>query len=365
VQRQPQPHSTEVLSVQYLRAVAALLVVFHHARQFPGFKDAIGTGIGSTGVDIFFVISGFVMAVTTGRANYPALHFLERRTLRIIPLYWSMTALSAVLLFVAPSVFNDNLVTLKNFVASLLFIPHLSPYPPVNYSPLMRIGWTLNFEMFFYLVFAALMQFQLSARIVAMTILFSTMIAVNWLWHPDFAPLRFWADGQLFEFVMGCAIGQLYARRQLAAVGVPLACAGVAAAIGAFIILGSYQLDLPRVILSGIPAAVLVAAAASLEQNGHIGSSSRWKYLGDASYSIYLAHLPPILILSEIWTMADLPTDGLGNALIFIAINMIVATLCGLAVYRYFEKPMLDSLRGWLDRLHQRRGLIVGSEKAA
>ena len=100
--------SSEVLSVQYLRAVAALLVVFHHARQFPGFKDAVGTGVGSAGVDMFFVISGFVMAVTAGRRNYPAFRFLARRGLRIIPLYWSMTLLSAVLAFALPSVCRQS-----------------------------------------------------------------------------------------------------------------------------------------------------------------------------------------------------------------------------------------------------------------
>src|SRR5204862_3852509 len=203
--------SSEVLSVQYLRAVAALLVVFHHARQFPGFKDAVGTGVGSAGVDMFFVISGFVMAVTAGRRNYPAFRFLARRGLRIIPLYWSMTLLSAVLAFALPSVFDDVAFTWKHFLSSLLFIPHVSPYPPFNYSPLMKIGWTLNFEMFFYLIFAALMVFGLTLRIGVMTILFGSLILFDSLWHPDFTPLRFWADGQLFEFVMGCAIGQLYA----------------------------------------------------------------------------------------------------------------------------------------------------------
>jgi len=104
----PQSKSAEVLSVQYLRAVAALLIVFHHARQFPGFEAAVGTTVGNTGVDIFFVISGFVMAVTAGRAGYPALRFLERQILRFVPLYWSMTVLTALLLLVAPDLFRDT-----------------------------------------------------------------------------------------------------------------------------------------------------------------------------------------------------------------------------------------------------------------
>src|SRR5579872_3052735 len=109
--RRSQPHPSEVLSIQSLRALAALLVVFHHARQFPGFKDVIGTGIGVSGVDIFFVISGFVMALTAGRAGYPASTFLKRRATRIIPLYWAVTLLVAVLPFAAPGVFTENAFT--------------------------------------------------------------------------------------------------------------------------------------------------------------------------------------------------------------------------------------------------------------
>jgi exopolysaccharide production protein ExoZ len=348
--------SSEVLSVQYLRAVAALLVVFHHARQFPGFKDAVGTGVGSAGVDIFFVISGFVMAVTAGRRNYPALRFLERRSLRIIPLYWSMTLLSAVLSFALPTVFDDIAFTWKHFLSSLLFIPHVSPYPPFNYSPLMKIGWTLNFEMFFYLIFAALMMFGLTLRIGIMTILFAGLILVDSFWHPDFTPLRFWADGQLFEFVMGCAIGQLYASGHFAAVRASFAWAAAAVAIMALVALGSYQFELPRAVLSGVPAAVLVAAGVCLEQHGRVGSSAAWKFLGDASYSIYLVHLLPITVFRRVWTMADLPTDGLANALVFISINMTIATLCASVAYSYFERPVLTFLRQRLRRLQQASG---------
>src|SRR5206468_9063056 len=150
-----------------------------------------------------------------------------------------------------------------------------------------------------------------------MTVLFAGLILFDSLWHPDFTPLRFWADGQLFEFVMGCAIGQLYASGHLAAVRVSFAWAAAATAIMALVVLGSYQLDLPRVVLSGIPAAVLVAAGACLEQHGRVGSSSSWKFLGDASYSIYLVHLLPITLFRRVWTMADLPTNGLANALVF------------------------------------------------
>jgi exopolysaccharide production protein ExoZ len=339
--------------------------VFYHARQFPGFEAAVGTTVGNTGVDIFFVISGFVMAVTAGRVNYPALRFLERRILRIVPLYWSLTLLTAFLLLVAPDLFRDNLFTWKHLVASLLFIPHVSPVSAYSYSPLIKVGWTLNFEMFFYLIFATLMMFKLTTRITAMAILFAALIVVNWLWHPDFTPLRFWADGLLFEFVMGCAIGQLYVSGYLTAVGARAAWVGIATAIMAFLILGSYHPDVSRVIVSGIPAAVPVAGAVCLEQNGRVGSSRRWKFLGDASYSIYLTHLAPIVVFRKIWTMDHLPTEGLTKSLIFIALNMALATLCASVTYLYFEKPMLNYLRQRLGLWRRRSDLIAEPRNVA
>ena len=345
MERRSQPKASEVLSIQYLRAFAALLVVFHHARQFPGFKDVIGTGIGVSGVDIFFVISGFVMALTAGRAGYPALTFLKRRATRIVPLYWVVTLLVAVLPFAAPGVFTDNAFTWKHFILSMLFIPHVAPIAPFNYSPLITVGWTLNFEVFFYLVFAALMTFRLSTRIVMMIILFSALILSDTLWHPDFTPLRFWADGQLFEFVMGCAIGWLYANGYLARVSVPAAWLGIVGASVAFAVFGANSPDVPRVILFGVPAAALVAGAVCLDQHGRIEFSVIWKFLGDASYSIYLVHLTVIMVVAKVWTMAGLPTEGLLNALIFMSISMTIGTLGGIASYLFVERPMVNFFR--------------------
>jgi peptidoglycan/LPS O-acetylase OafA/YrhL len=189
------------------------------------------------------------------------------------------------------------------------------------------------------------MAFRLSSRIVMMTILFTGLIVIDALWHPAFTPLRFWADGQLFEFVMGCAIGWLYANGHLARVSVPVAWLGIVGASVAFAIFGANSPDVPRVILFGIPAAALVAGAVCLDQHGRIEFSAGWKFLGDASYSIYLVHLMVIIVVAKVWTMASLPTEGLLNALIFMSIAMAIGTLGGIASYLYLERPMLNFFR--------------------
>ncbi len=117
----------------------------------------------------------------------------------------------------------------------------------------------------------------------------------------------------------------------------------------AFAIFGANSPDIPRVILFGIPAAALVAGAVCLDQHGRIEFSAAWKFLGDASYSIYLVHLMVIIVVAKVWTMASLPTEGLLNALIFMSIAMAIGTLGGIATYLYLERPMLNFFR-------QRRG---------
>jgi len=150
--------------LQILRFVAAMLVAVMHITQaisihVTGRGDAHYWGAGSAGVDIFFVISGFVMAITTqgeparGPARLAAAWvFIQRRILRIVPLYWFYTLLKAALLLAIPALAVKSTIEPVHFAASLLFIPMKSPWGLVQ--PVLPVGWTLNFEMLFYMVFA-------------------------------------------------------------------------------------------------------------------------------------------------------------------------------------------------------------------
>jgi exopolysaccharide production protein ExoZ len=100
-----------------------------------------------------------------------------------------------------------------------------------------------------------------------------------------------------------------------------------------------------RTIVAGIPATILLAAAVSLEQSGHIPGVRILKYLGDASYSFYLTHLSAIVLLRTLWTVAKLPTNGLPSALVFVALSFMMAVLAGSATYSLIEMPMLRYLR--------------------
>jgi exopolysaccharide production protein ExoZ len=333
----------KVVSVQYLRALAATLVVFIHARQFPGFEKALDTTVGHAGVDIFFVISGFVMAVTARRPDYPAGRFLIKRLIRIVPIYWFLTIITAGLLVSAPSLFRDNIFTWPHFVLSLLFIPHLSPVG--GYSPLIKIGWTLNFEMFFYIVFGAFLFLELTRRICVIGLLFTLLIGVNKLWHPHFVALNFLGNAILLEFVIGCIIGRMYSAGTLARIPRGVAWIGIVLGATGLLAFGTSESELHRLFRFGLPGALIVAAMVSLEQRGSIGFWPRLEFLGDASYSLYLTHLSVIVFLRKFWTMEGLPVTGLGPALLFVCFALAVSIAVGALTYASIERPMLRFLR--------------------
>src|SRR5579871_1253566 len=155
----PSVRREEVRSIQYLRGIAALMVVVHHALdQFSGFKQLIPTDTGAAGIDIFFVISGFVMTYTTQIQKVSGGQFLVRRAARIVPLYWIVTMFTAALLFFGSAMVRHSTFNFAHLVASLFFWPMRNPGDAGTISPILKLGWTLNYEMFFYLIFASVIH---------------------------------------------------------------------------------------------------------------------------------------------------------------------------------------------------------------
>ena len=150
----------EYLGIQGLRAFAALSVVLGHSLN----SIERGSGVpplllqhfqGAIGVDVFFVISGFVMTISSSRLlrkQHPSRIFLWRRLLRVAPLYWLVTATKLLLIAALPRLLASYRVSLWNGIASFLFVPSLNPKGLIR--PVITLGWTLNFEMAFYLLFA-------------------------------------------------------------------------------------------------------------------------------------------------------------------------------------------------------------------
>jgi exopolysaccharide production protein ExoZ len=336
------PAST-ILSIQYLRALAALLVVFAHAHDQLRVALPYNPKLGHIGVDIFFVISGFIMVVISERREPTALGFLFDRIRRIVPNYWFYTTVVAILAIAAPKLFRDTSFDLSHFVQSLLFIVHERPGDPDATSPLLRLGWTLNYEMFFYAIFAisiALsfrLRIALTAGAICGLVILGKVLDGGAVWH-------FYTGTIMLEFVAGMLIGAFFVTRGAppARLGPLFWIATLAALLWAEMVMWDQA---TRGIVYGIPAAIVVFLALSIRATGQGLVGRTLKNLGDASYTIYLFHLFPLAALRIAWNMAGLPKTLAAN-FAFVALALIVVSITGLIAYRLIEQPFSRLAKG-------------------
>jgi exopolysaccharide production protein ExoZ len=306
--------------IQYLRAVAALMVVLYHLNTYGGALLKTLTAQFASGVDIFFVVSGFIMLITSQRAT--PLSFLGRRIVRIVPLYWLLTL--AIFAAAMPTAHRHAVIEL---VKSLLFIPYLDVHGSGIVLPIIAPGWSLNLEMYFYVLFAVTLAAPLRRWAVPILgALFVVLMALHEevMARGDIA--AFYLQPRIIEFWAGMAIGWLYLNARLTAAPA----LAVAAVVVGFA--GLVAFDLPY----QVPAVLVVAGVVSLEQAQRV---PRWPilgYLGDASYSTYLTHGAVLEIFYQAWRHLHRP-DGVT----FEVAALIATAAMGVLCYRYVETPLV------------------------
>jgi exopolysaccharide production protein ExoZ len=320
-----------LVQLQYLRAIAALMVVYFHAvlqlAKVNPAVDATAFVYGETGVDIFFVLSGFVMWLTTsGRAMSPV-DFARRRIKRIVPLYWLATLFSATVALVAPSLLKSTVFDLPHLIASLFFLPWANPADPSTITPVVVPGWTLNYEMFFYFVFALLLPLQEARRIPAMFAVFAViLIACRLL--PETTATRFYREPIMLEFLAGVVLGWLYGQKVL----LPNRWAWAALAMGFAFLFINEALMPPesRFYAWGIPAIFIVYGAISIDFS-RLPVVGWLNYLGDCSYSIYITHA---FTLAFLRVAADrLPIGILQQPVLFVILSLVLSSIGGAIIH--------------------------------
>ena len=334
--------------IQALRFVAAAIVALGHclieARHLSGHDatalDITGFNWGY-GVDIFFVISGFIMLLTThnyfGVPGAPR-QFLCRRIIRIVPIYWIMTLLLVLGGTLVPSLLNGQLQALDVIVTSLLFVPY--PRPTGELAPVLAVGWSLNYEMFFYLVFALGMRMPLhKGRVVIAGCLLALTIA-GALYPFESAVMKVWTDPLLVEFLMGMGIAWLYvssSRPPPIVVG-SVAAFGLVSSLAALTTLTG---NLPRLMGCGVAAAALVYAAAFMQTTPATVAFRAITTLGDASYSLYLTHLFALRLARAGWYAAF---GGILLPSLFVVAAFAFACVIAVLSYRLIEVPVTARL---------------------
>lgn len=332
----------ELISIQVLRGFAAVLVIFHHAHeQFSSVEKVFPTTVGAGGVDLFFVISGFVMIYTTSKRSYSPTEFLLKRIMRIVPLYWLMTFATAVLLIVAGNLVDNSVFTTGSLVKSLVFLPHRNPADYYSFSPMLKLGWTLNYEMFFYVVFSAVLFLSNWTRVSVLFIVFSLIVWFAKASGTTSAPVLVWGNTIVFEFLFGCMIGALDVSGLLSRANRLVWLAVLGAGGVAFIALADSAV-LPRVLCRGLPASLLVMALVALERFGQVKVVAPLKLIGDASYSIYLSHLYVVILFRVLWKKLHLPIDGMIASVTFVGLCMTLGVLAGLFTYRFVERRLTE-----------------------
>jgi exopolysaccharide production protein ExoZ len=341
----PMSKHNNITSIQLLRWSAATFVAVAHALQktdeingiAPRHSAVIEWGIG---VDIFFVISGFIMLYTFrlefGQPGM-AWQFLKRRILRIIPLYWLITTGTLLAIMLSPRRFNHAAIDHVNVVMSYLMLAW--PNPNGGVFPVFALGWTLNFEMYFYAIFALALFFNRHVGITVLILyLIATVVLAN-LWINTGWALQFYGQSTVLEFAVGQILGIAYIKGFR-----------ISLTLGIFVGVCSVLLHIalrhtgepPRFVVLGIPAAMFFFAFVfSVIPAMHEHVLRALSHLGDASYAMYLTH--PYSISACIGVLTHY---GVDNVPLLVAAAAIVSTMVAVVVFRFIERPIGIWLRG-------------------
>jgi exopolysaccharide production protein ExoZ len=247
-------------------------------------------------------------------------------------MYWLMTIVTAAIALAAPALLQTTRFSWDALLCSFLFLPIAS-------APLLHLGWTLDYEMFFYVVFALCLGFAPWRRTGVLALAFGGLILLVGQLHPKPAMLDFYANSITFEFLFGCLIGCAYLDGWLRRIPLAASIALLILGVGALAFGGINDDGLSnRAVLRGLPAFVIVLSLLSIEQ--HVSLQSRPLHrIGDATYSIYLTHIFVVAGLRKAWNLAHLPTGGLA-IYVYVALCVSIATGVGVVAFNSVERRL-------------------------
>ena len=294
----------------------------------------------SSGVDIFFVISGFIMWVSVARRPATSAgEFMRNRLIRIVPIYWLVSVGVLAMTIVAPEFLHSTVFSAPHALASFLFLPARHPVTG-EFWPLLVPGWTLNYEMLFYLLFAGAIAGADGVprrRLAIIAVLITSVVLLGTALENRVDVMHFYANPILLEFLAGILIGIVYLElrvRSSWAWFVPFG--------AGFVLLWLSQ-------RTGLFASATNLVAASMIVAGALFapafSNRALKALGDASYSLYLTHVVTLAAIGQMWVGG---LQRLGAPLFVISALtscVLAASLC----YRFLERPITAALKKfWL-----------------
>lgn len=331
-----------IRNIQCLRGAAAFLVLIFHLvdiGQYFGprnrFLDIVN--FGQSGVDLFFVISGFIIyfiAVGKFQNRKYQKQFLIKRFFRIYPVYWFYSGIFLLALF---SIHSERLeeTSFGYVFYSFLLIPQKT-------FPLLGVGWTLIHEVFFYLFFSLLMFFKEIFYLRILLVWGLLIVVISFLTEPWGRWLPYFFSPFYLEFILGCLVAHRITNSDYYPNGKIITLAGLLVLIvGSVLYYIGYQ-DMPiglmRILLFGLPAAIIVYGALALEKEQRI-CHSIFFHIGNGSYSIYLSHVIIIWVLASLYKM--FLNRQYGDSVATMVLFCIIAVGAGILSYHIIEKPII------------------------
>lgn len=322
-----------ITNIQLLRGVAALMVVVFHlvVKMRPYGFDGSQVSFLQGGVDIFFVISGFIMVHVSRERERSGWQFISDRIIRIVPIYWLLSLLAYFSGAGEPRPISD-------LFRSMAFVP--SGNPPL-FNPLIDGGWTLNLEMYFYVIFAVSLAAarELKQRFAIVVGVLAAVVATS-IW----APGRYWpfyGNEIVFEFVIGMVLARSV---DWLKTGGTVAAWSMVFAGGIVMVLEPFDRLSSRLLSDGLPAGLIVAGAIGLDAAGKRVAAPAALILGTISYALYLSHVLVFEAINGVFAHWE-HTFGPAMMAGYLAFALIIALLVAWVIYVAIERPMTRLLK--------------------
>ena len=340
-------------NLQLLRAIAAIFVTLLHIEGAVSLYSAspedsifkVFKNIGWAGVDLFFVLSGFMMVYVSADkvgVKHAPVDFLKARIIRIAPLYWLVTSATLALLLVYPTIFRWLALDWWHVIASYMFLPAQNMLGLVQ--PLVPVGWTLSYEMYFYAIFAlGLLLPNLWWLMVTITVYFTASVLLQPYSDPSNIYSQFLTNSILLEFVLGAWAGIGFFKNRL-----PNTALCILLIISCILWVGivGYRDELQtlnRVILWGIPCLCLIYALITLEKKNIFVTPAWIVAIGNSSYALYLTHYFVLAIWGRLAKSAGLANFIGPNG--FAIISLILCLIGAHILHVRLEKPITVFLK--------------------
>jgi len=336
-------------SIQALRGLAVLGVIAFHCQTVEQ-KYSAGDFLlpdflllGQSGVDLFFVISGFIMVtVTRGRfaGERETLRFLWGRCTRIYPTYWFYYCLPAAIFLVKPQWVNTSQGHQVNLFTSFFLLPD-------PHLPIVMVAWSLIHELWFYLVFALLLQFRKRFLLPALFLWGAIIIVFNFFITLDAlsAVARIVLHPYSLQFILGALAGVFSSSRywqyftpRMALLGISFIVAGGLPFVYTQNILENA--GLLRVLSMGALYTLLIVSCTVLEKKGGVQVPRIMSFLGDISYTVYLSHILVLNVVGRLWQASGPFPGSVGDNLLACVLMLAAVIGYGWLGYRCIERPI-------------------------